>query len=85
MLFRLQQLDLTAVEHTEKPQEMRNKYLPGKNTSASVYLNPNPSGLAPGYSAPGEEKTWLCLTLHFVLLSLRWYQQVAFIAVSTRV
>lgn len=54
VLLRLQQLDLNAVEHIQKTQEMRNKYLPGKNTFASLHchylLKTNPSGLTPVYS-----------------------------------
>jgi len=56
MLLRLQQLDLSAVEHIQKTEKMRNKYLPGKNTFASLYchylLKTNPSGLIPVYSTP---------------------------------
>lgn len=56
LLLRLQQLDLNAVEHIQKTQEMRNKNLPGKNTFASLYchylLKTNPSGLIPAYSTP---------------------------------
>lgn len=63
VLLRLQQLDLNAVEHIKKTQEMRNKYLPGKSTFAFLYchyiLNPNSSGLIPVYSSPIQKKTWL--------------------------
>lgn len=63
VLLRFQQLDLNAVEHIQKIQEMRKKYLPRKSTFAFLYchyiLNPNPSGLVLVCSSPVPEKTWL--------------------------
>lgn len=65
VLLRLQQLDLNAVEHIQKTQGMRNKYLPRKSTFAFLYchyiLNLNPSGLIPVY----RKKNLALTTLSF--------------------
>lgn len=69
VLLRLQQLDLNAVEHIQKTQEMRNKYLPGKSTFTFPYchyiLNANPSGLIPVYISPVQKKNLALTTFSF--------------------
>lgn len=87
VLLRFQQLDLNAVEHIQKTQEMTKKYLTRKSTLAFLYchyiLNPDPSGLIPVYSSPVQgKKPWLWLPFHFVLLSLWCYQQVTSVSIQ---
>lgn len=69
VLLRLQQLDLNAIEHIQKTQEMRNKYVPRKSTSVFLcchyILNPSPSGLIPVYSSPVKDENLALTTRSF--------------------